>query len=220
MLTTTMVFYFFAAILLFAAFRVITAKNPVHAALYLVLAFFNSAALWMLIDAEFLAISLVLIYVGAVMVLFLFVVMMLNVSFEALREGFWRNFPVASVVGVLIALELVLILTSPFAKVGFNQLPELVDGYSNVRELGLLLYTDYLLPFELASVLLLVGIIAAISLTLRRRKNTKYQHPGQQVKVRAKDRVRIIKMAAEIEEEISVKSNAQHFTQEPTKGKV
>lgn len=220
MLMTTMMFYFFAAILLFAAFRVITAKNPVHAALYLVLAFFNSAALWMLIDAEFLAISLVLIYVGAVMVLFLFVVMMLNVSFEALREGFWQNFPVASVVGVLIALELVLILTSPFAKVGFSQLPELVERYSNVRELGLLLYTDYLLPFELASVLLLVGIIAAISLTLRRRKNTKYQDPGQQVKVRAKDRVRIIKMAAEIEEEILVKSNAQHFTQEPTKGKV
>lgn len=202
-MTTTITFYLFAFILLFAALKVITAKNPVHAVLYLVLAFFNSALLWMLIDAEFLAISLVLIYVGAVMVLFLFVVMMLNVNFEALRAGFWRHFPVAATVGVLMAVELVCILMNPFAKVGFVQLPELVEGYSNVKELGLLLYTDYLLPFELASVILVVAIIAAIALTLRRRKMTKYQDPGKQVKVRARDRVRIIKMDAVVRDPVS-----------------
>ena len=198
---TAAVFYIFAAILLFAAFRVITAPNPVHAVLYLVLAFCNSAALWMLIDAEFLAILLVLIYVGAVMVLFLFVVMMLNINFEALRKGFWRYLPVAATVGVLMALELVLILTQPFAKVGFAKLPELAIGYSNVRELGLLLYTEYLLPFELASVILLVAIVAAIALTLRRRKTTKYQNPGEQVKVRRADRLRIVEMKAVLDEQ-------------------
>lgn len=202
-MTTTVIFYFFAFILLFAALKVITAKNPVHAVLYLVLVFFNSALLWMLIDAEFLAISLVLIYVGAVMVLFLFVVMMLNVNFETLREGFWRHFPVAATVGVLMSIELIGILVSPFAKVGFAQLPQLVEGYSNVRELGLLLYTDYLLPFELASVVLVVAIIAAIALTLRQRKMTKYQDPGKQVKVRASDRVRIVKMDAVVKDHSS-----------------
>jgi NADH-quinone oxidoreductase subunit J len=196
---TTVVFYLFAAILLFAALQVITAKNPVYAVLYLVLAFFNSAVLWMLIDAEFLAISLVLIYVGAVMVLFLFVVMMLNINFEALRQGFWRHLPVAATVGVLMALELVLILTNSFAKVGFAKLPALAAGYSNVRELGLLLYTEYLLPFELASVILVVAIIAAIALTLRQRKQTKYQHPDEQVKVQRDERLRIVKMEAIVE---------------------
>lgn len=197
---TTVVFYIFSAVLLFAALRVITAKNPVHAVLYLVLAFFNSAALWLLIDAEFLAISLVLIYVGAVMVLFLFVVMMLNINFETLREGFWRYFPLAAVIGILMAIELVLILSHPFAKVGFVKLPELAAGYSNVRELGLLLYTEYLLPFELASVVLLVAIVAAIALTLRGRKTTKYQNPSVQVKVRRDDRLRIVKMDAVTED--------------------
>jgi NADH-quinone oxidoreductase subunit J len=207
---TTVVFYLVAAILLFAALRVITAKNPVYAVLYLVLAFFNSAVLWMLIDAEFLAISLVLIYVGAVMVLFLFVVMMLNINFETLRQGFWRHLPVAATVGVLMALELVLLLTHPFAKVGFGQLPDLAVGYSNVRELGLLLYTEYLLPFELASVILVVAIIAAIALTLRPRKQTKYQQPGDQVKARRADRLRIVKMEATVEQ---ASSSTQHPTQ-------
>jgi NADH-quinone oxidoreductase subunit J len=207
---TTVVFYLVAAILLFAALRVITAKNPVYAVLYLVLAFFNSAVLWMLIDAEFLAISLVLIYVGAVMVLFLFVVMMLNINFETLRQGFWRHLPVAATVGVLMALELVVLLTHPFAKVGFAQLPDLAVGYSNVRELGLLLYTEYLLPFELASVILVVAIIAAIALTLRPRKQTKYQHPGDQVKARRADRLRIVKMEATVEQ---ASSSTQHPTQ-------
>jgi NADH-quinone oxidoreductase subunit J len=209
-MVTMVVFYFFAAVLLFAALRVITAKNPVHAVLYLVLAFFNSAGLWMLVDAEFLAIILVVVYVGAVMVLFLFVVMMLDINFEALRSGFWRYLPVAGTVGVLMAVEMTLILTNKYAKVGFDTLPELAQGYSNVRELGLLLYTEYLLPFELASVILLVAIIAAIALTLRKRKNTRYQNPAEQVKAKATERVRIVKMAAEVE----VKAMLQETTQQ------
>lgn len=195
----TVVFYIFAVVLLFAALRVVTARNPVHAVLYLVLAFFNSACLWMLIDAEFLAIALVLIYVGAVMVLFLFVVMMLNINFEALRKGFWRYLPLAGTLGVLMTVEMVMILNSSAAKVGFAKLPELAADYSNVRELGLLIYTEYLLPFELAAVVLVVAMIAAIALTLRRRENVRKQVPGEQVKVLRNDRLRIVKMQAEVE---------------------
>jgi len=197
---TLILFYVFAAILLLAALRVITAKNPVHAALGLVLAFFTGAVLWMLMQAEFLAISLVLVYVGAVMVLFLFVVMMLDINFEELRAGFWDHFPLAAVVAAIMAAEMVLVLlnknTGLEDKTAVAALPQ---GVANIKQLGVPIYTDYLLPFELAAVLLLVAIIAAISLTLRRRKNTKYQNPALQVKVKKADRLRIVKMAAEVE---------------------
>ena len=197
---TLILFYVFAAILLLAALRVITAKNPVHAALGLVLAFFTGAVLWMLMQAEFLAISLVLVYVGAVMVLFLFVVMMLDINFEELRAGFWDHFPLAAVVAAIMAAEMVLVLlnknTGLEDKTSVAALPQ---GVANIKQLGVPIYTDYLLPFELAAVLLLVAIIAAISLTLRRRKNTKYQNPALQVKVKKADRLRIVKMAAEVE---------------------
>ncbi len=194
--TTTALFYVFAAILLFAAFRVITARSPVHAALYLVLAFFNASCVWMLLQAEFLAISLVLVYVGAVMVLFLFVVMMLDINIDALRQGFWNHFPVAGMVGVVIALEMAVVLMR-----GFN-LPTAkpMEGASatmpNTRLLGVEIYTNYLYPLEIAAVLLLVAIIAAIALTLRRRKDVKGQDPSQQVRARKADRLRIVKMDA------------------------
>ena len=197
---TLILFYVFAAILILAALRVISAKNPVHAALGLVLAFFTGAVLWMLMQAEFLAISLVLVYVGAVMVLFLFVVMMLDINFEELRAGFWSHFPLAAAVAAIMSAEMVLVLLNKSAgledKTAIAALPQ---GVANIKQLGVPIYTDYLLPFELAAVLLLVAIIAAISLTLRRRKNTKYQNPAEQVKVKKADRLRIVKMAAEVE---------------------
>ncbi|MBV8467712.1 MAG: NADH-quinone oxidoreductase subunit J [Burkholderiales bacterium] len=197
---TEIIFYVFAAILILASLRVITARNPVHAALALVLSFFTGAVLWMLMQAEFLAISLVLVYVGAVMVLFLFVVMMLDINFEQLREGFWKNLPVAIVVGSVMAAEMVLVLVSKFNGLDrFTDIPALPQGVSNIKQLGVPIYTDYLLPFELAAVLLLVAIIAAISLTLRRRKNTKYQNPAVQVKAKKADRLRIVKMDAVVE---------------------
>jgi NADH-quinone oxidoreductase subunit J len=176
----TVVFYVFAAVLLFAALRVITARNPVHAALYLVLAFFTAAGIWLLLRAEFLAITLLLVYVGAVMVLFLFVVMMLDVDLERLREGFWRNLPVAVVVGGIMALEMVAVLAQRYfgAATSTRVVP---PGYSNTRELGRVLYTQYVYAFEIAAVILLVAIIAAIALTLRRRKDTKGQDPARQV---------------------------------------
>jgi NADH-quinone oxidoreductase subunit J len=193
----TGLFYLFSAVLLFAAFRVITARNPVYAALYLVLAFFQAAAVWMLLKAEFLAISLVLVYVGAVMVLFLFVVMMLDINMDSIREGFWKHFPLAASVGALIALEMAAVLLG-----GFRSAEEprtlaaatQAAGYSNTRELGKLLYTEYLYPLEIAAVLLLVAIIAAIALTLRQRKDSKAIDPSVQVRVRASDRVQIVKM--------------------------
>jgi len=197
---TEIIFYVFAAILILASLRVITARNPVHAALALVLSFFTGSVLWMLMQAEFLAISLVLVYVGAVMVLFLFVVMMLDINFEQLREGFWKNLPVAIVVGSVMAAEMVLVLVSRFNGLDrFTDIPALPQGVSNIKQLGVPIYTDYLLPFELAAVLLLVAIIAAISLTLRRRKNTKYQNPAVQVKAKKADRLRIVKMDAVVE---------------------
>ncbi|MFN3544322.1 MAG: NADH-quinone oxidoreductase subunit J [Thiobacillus sp.] len=189
------IFYFFAAILVFAGLRVITARNPVHAALYLVLAFFTAAGLWMLLEAEFLAIVLVLVYVGAVMVLFLFVVMMLDINIARLREGFWDYLPIAGFVAVLLMIEMALILGGRHfgLDVMATPAPQPAD-YSNTKELGRLLYTDYVYAFELAAVILLVAIVAAIALTLRRRKDSKYMDPSEQVKVKRDERLRIVKM--------------------------
>ncbi|MBA4706875.1 NADH-quinone oxidoreductase subunit J [Aquitalea sp. FJL05] len=195
---TTVIFYILSAILLFAAIRVVTAKNPVHAVLYLVLAFFTSSGHWLLLQSEFLAITLVLVYVGAVMVLFLFVVMMLDINVEKLREGFWRNFPVAATVGLIMAFEMVLILTNPHTGLAdYKAGAALAADASNVKVLGRQLYTTYLLPFELAAVVLLVAMVAAIGLTQRSRKDTKVVDAADQVKVRSQDRVRIVKMQAE-----------------------
>ncbi len=195
----TALFYVFSAVLLFAAFRVITARSPVSAALFLVLAFFNAACVWMLLRAEFLAIVLVLVYVGAVMVLFLFVVMMLDVGAEALREGFWTHFPAAALVGVVIALEMAAVLIPGFRLSDAPVADAAALKLGNTKLLGIEVYTRYLYPLQIAAVLLLVAIIAAIALTLRRRKDSKYQDPSQQVRVRAADRVRIVKLKPEVE---------------------
>ncbi len=192
----TIVFYFFAAVLLLAALRVITARNPVHAALFLVLAFFTGAGIWLLLRAEFLALALVLVYVGAVMVLFLFVVMMLDINLERLREGFWQYLPLGAVVGVLMALEMALLLASRYG--GFTGRPaELPPGVGNTRMLGRLIYTEYAYAFEIAAVILLVAIIAAIALTLRQRKDTRRLDPAAQIRVRREDRVQLVSMTAE-----------------------
>ena len=193
----TILFYFFAAVLVMAALRVITARNPVHAALFLVLAFFTSSALWLLLQAEFLAITLVLVYVGAVMVLFLFVVMMLDINLSRLREGFWSYLPVGLLVGALVVAEMTFILWYRADLAGVPAPAPLPAGHSNTRELGLLLYTDYVYPFEIAAVILLVAIVAAIALTLRTRKPTKFMDSAQQVRVRRADRVRIVSMPSE-----------------------
>jgi NADH-quinone oxidoreductase subunit J len=190
------VFYLFGAVLLVSGLAVITARNPVHGALFLVLAFFTAAALWLLLQAEFLAIALVVVYVGAVMVLFLFVVMMLDINFERVREGFWRNLPLALVVGGIMVWEMITILAFRIWGVEPKQLP---PGYSNTKELGRLLYTEYAYAFEIAAVILLVAIIAAISLTLRRRKDSRHQDPAAQVRVRREERVRIVSMPVEKE---------------------
>jgi NADH-quinone oxidoreductase subunit J len=195
----TALFYVFSAILLFASFRVITARSPVYAALFLVLAFFNAACIWILLRAEFLAIVLVLVYVGAVMVLFLFVVMMLDVGSEALREGFWTHFPVAALVGVVIALEMAAVLLPGFRVTDAPVADATALANGNTKMLGIEVYTRYLYPLQIAAVLLLVAIIAAIALTLRQRKDSKYQNPSEQVRVRAKDRMRLVKMKPEIE---------------------
>ncbi|MBI2726656.1 MAG: NADH-quinone oxidoreductase subunit J [Polaromonas sp.] len=194
----TGLFYVFSAILLFAAFRVITARNPVHAALFLVLAFFQASAVWILLKAEFLAITLVLVYVGAVMVLFLFVVMMLDINLDGVRKGFWKHFPLAGTVGAIIALEMSYVLMG-----GFRDPPKAAAAatagqigaqVSNTKELGKLLYSEYLYPLEIAAVILLVAIIAAIALTLRERKDSKYQNPSEQIRVKSTDRVSLVKM--------------------------
>lgn len=189
------VFYTLSVILLLAGLRVITTRNPVYAALYLVLAFFTAAGIWLLLEAEFLAIALVLVYVGAVMVLFLFVVMMLDINLDKLREGFWNALPVALPVGGLMAVEMVLIVGTRYfgADKVAAPAPHPAD-YSNTAELGRVLYTDYLLPFELASVVLLVAIVAAIALTHRARKDRKSMDPAEQVLVKKADRIRILKM--------------------------
>ena len=224
----SVLFYAFSAILLFASFRVITARNPVHAALYLVLAFFQAAGIWMLLRAEFLSIALVLVYVGAVMVLFLFVVMMLDINIDSIRQGFWKHFPLAATVGAVIALELAAVLLGGFRMTEPQQAvtaqvatPAAVSAVapvdaastaadvasaadvghvvvaqvSNSKALGVALYTDYLYPVQIAALILLVGLIAAIALTLRTRKDTKTQNPGDQVRVKARDRVELVKMA-------------------------
>ena len=222
----SVLFYAFSAVLLFASFRVITARNPVHAALYLVLAFFQAAGIWMLLRAEFLSIALVLVYVGAVMVLFLFVVMMLDINIDSIRQGFWKHFPLAATVGAVIALELAAVLLGGFRMTEPQQAvtaqvatPAAVSAVapvdaasavasaadvghvvvaqvSNSKALGVLLYTEYLFPVQVAALILLVGLIAAIALTLRARKDTKTQNPGDQVRVKARDRVELVKMAA------------------------
>ena len=195
----TALFYVFSAILLFAAFRVITARSTVHAVLFLVLAFFNAAGVWMLLRAEFLAIALVLVYVGAVMVLFLFVVMMLDVNTEALREGFWRHFPLAAIVGVVIVLEMALVLIPGFDVRQAVPADAASLKLGNTKLLGVEVYTQYLYPLQLAAVILLVAIVAAIALTLRRRKDSRYTDPAQQVRVRKADRLRLVRMKPEME---------------------
>jgi len=190
----TALFYLFAATLLFAAFRVITARNPVYAALYLVLAFFQAAAIWILLKAEFLAITLVLVYVGAVMVLFLFVVMMLDIHVDSLRDGFWKHFPLAASVGALIALEMSAVLLGGFRIEVAAQAGAAVSAPPNTQQLGVMLYTQYVYAVEIAAVILLVAIVAAIALTLRKRKDSKYVNPADQVRVRARDRLQVIKL--------------------------
>ena len=197
----TFLFYAFAAVLVFAALRVVTARNPVHAAMWLVLAFFTAAAHWLMLKAEFLAIALVLVYVGAVMVLFLCVVMMLDINLDRLREGFWRYLPLGATVGVLIVFEMALVVAAKYYWSGAMPMPpDPGPGYSNTKALGRLLYTDYVYPFELAAVILLVAIVAAIALTMRRRKDTKFQDPARQVMVKRQDRVRLVSMPAEKKE--------------------
>ena len=196
--TITGLFYVFSAVLLFAAFRVITARSTVVAALFLVLSFFSASCIWMLLRAEFLAITLVLVYVGAVMVLFLFVVMMLDINTDKFREGFWTHLPVAGLVGAVIALEMALVLMRGFQlEAPAATAKDLEMG--NTKLLGIELYTHYLYPLQLAAVLLLVAIIAAIALTLRARKDSRHMDPGQQVRVKKADRVRLVKMDPTIE---------------------
>jgi NADH-quinone oxidoreductase subunit J len=196
----TILFYLFAALTVFAALRVITARNPVHAVLFLVLAFFNMSGLWLLLQAEFLAIALIMVYVGAVMVLFLFVVMMLDINIERMRQGFWSNLPLGALVGFLMVGEMAVVLTGRYF--GLESFPahEMPANYSNTKELARVLFTDYVYPFELASVILLVAIIAAVMLTLRRRKDTKGMTSSAQVAVRRNDRIRIVKMASSSEQ--------------------
>ena len=195
----TGLFYLFSAIMLFAAFRVITARNPVHAALYLVLAFFQASAVWLLLKAEFLAITLVLVYVGAVMVLFLFVVMMLDINTDSLREGFYKHLPVAGFIGALIALEMALVLMRGFQLQAPAPTAKAVE-LGNTKLLGIEIYTEYLYPLQLAAVLLLVAIVAAIALTLRARKDSKHMNPSEQVRAKKADRVRLVKLAPTIEQ--------------------
>jgi NADH-quinone oxidoreductase subunit J len=194
----TAVFYAFGAILLVAAMLVVITRNPVHAALWLVLSFFSAAGVWLLLEAEFLAIALVLVYVGAVMVLFLFVVMMLDVNFDKMRERFRSYIPVALTVGILVLVEMALVLLGGY--LGGERTvapPAAAAGYSNTKALGLQIYTDYAFPFEIAAMILLVAIIAAIALTHRRRRETKYQNPAEQVRVHRNDRLRILNIPAE-----------------------
>ncbi len=191
-------FYVFATLLIFAATMVITMRNPVHSALFLVMAFFNSAALWLLLEAEFLAITLVLVYVGAVMVLFLFVIMMLDINIARMRDGFAKYLPIAAVVAVVLAIEMVLVVgPEHFGLAQFADPVRHASNYSNTKELGNLLYTVYLYPFEIAAAILLVAIVAAIALTMRRREGTRHQKVEEQVAVKAADRVRVVKMASE-----------------------
>ena len=192
---TTVLFYVFAAILVLASLRVITARNPVHAALFLVLAFFQAAGIWMQLKAEFLSIVLVLVYVGAVMVLFLFVVMMIDIDLDKLRAGFWNYLPLASIIGGVIVLEMASVLWRSFG-VASAQAPEAANTIGQTKALGLAIYTEYIYAFEIAAAVLLVAIIAAVALTLRKRKDTKYFDPAEAVRVKRNDRLKIVKMDA------------------------
>lgn len=189
-------FYLFAAIILYGALQTVLAKNPVHATLHLVLTFCVSAMMWLLMQAEFLGITLVVVYVGAVMVLFLFVVMMLNIDIEEMRKGFWRHAPAAMVVGVLMAVALIAILVAPDTALNqFGLMKDIPADYSNVRDLGIQLYTTYMWQFELAAVLLVLGMVAAIALLHRKSTNPKRIDPADQVKVNAAEgRMRLVKM--------------------------
>jgi NADH-quinone oxidoreductase subunit J len=193
----TFVFYMLATIMVLASLRVITARNPVHAALALVLVFFNAAGIWLLLHAEFLAIALIMVYVGAVMVLFLFVVMMLDINIDRLRQGFWHYLPLGGLIGVLLVFEMSVVLGGHYFSLAEMAPPAIPADHSNTKILGRLLFTDYAYPFELASIVLLVGIVAAVMLTLRKRKDTKFMHPSDQVKVRRNDRVRLVSMPSE-----------------------
>ena len=214
-------FYILAALILCGAVKTVTAKNPVHAALYLVLTFCMSAMMWMLMQAEFLGITLVVVYVGAVMVLFLFVVMMLNIDVEEMRAGFWRNAPVAFTVGVLMAVALILILVAPDTNLAaYGAMKDIPADYSNVRDLGRQLYTVYLLPFELAGVLLVLGMVAAIALVHRKTLNPKFINPGDQVKVDAKQgRMRMVKMEAVVQQPSETAEAADAAEAEKGEGK-
>lgn len=192
----TLVFYFLSVILVFAALRVITARNPVHAALHLILAFFTCGGIWALLQAEFLAIGIILVYVGAVMVLFLFVVMMLDVNIDRIRQGFWNYLPLGAMLGLLMVLEMGLVLGSKYFQVPAAD-AAVPPGISNTKEIGRLMFTDFVYPFELASIVLLVGMVAAIVLTYRGPKKTKNTNPNQQVFVKAKDRIRVLQMPVE-----------------------
>lgn len=189
------VFYVLSFVLIASGLSVITSRNPVTAALSLVLAFFNAAGIWLLLQAEFLAIALVLVYVGAVMVLFLFVVMMLDINLDKLREGFWDYLPMAGFIGLLMIVEMVMV----FKNKPFNLVPitEPISNTSNTEMIGNTLYSNYVLPFELASVVLLIAIVSAIALTLRDRKDSKKTNPADQVAVKRQDRVRIVRMKSE-----------------------
>ena len=190
-------FYIFAAVLLFSALMVVTARNPVHAVLYLMLAFSQAAAVWLILKAEFLGLTLVLVYLGAVMVLFLFVVMMLDIRLDAVRKGFWRHVPLALVLGGLVVAELIAVLWTGFANIQAQTTSALASGSvykANTHELGVLLYTQYLYPIQAAAVILLVAMIAAIALTLRQRKDSKAINPSQQVHVNARDRLVVLSM--------------------------
>lgn len=189
-------FYLFATVLLYAAFRVITARNPVVAVLHLMLAFSQAAALWLLIQAEFLGLTLVLVYLGAVMVLFLFVVMMLDIKLEGDRWSFWKHFPLAATLGAVVALQIIAVLWVGFPNVTAPVATAAMADVSNTKSLGLLLYSEYLYPIEVAAVILLVAMIAAIALTLRQRKDSKAINPGMQVQVRASDRLVVLPMDA------------------------
>ena len=206
-------FYVFSAILLFSAFKVITARNPVHAVLYLMLAFSQAAAIWLLLKAEFLGITLVLVYLGAVMVLFLFVVMMLDINVDAMRKGFWTHFPLAAILGTIVSVQLIAVLWFGFPTPTVNELAASsamhAPDHSNTHALGLLLYSEYLAPIQIAAVILLVAMIAAIALTLRERKDSKAINPGDQVRVKAADRLVVVPMAATTQAEPAGSSKAE-----------
>jgi NADH-quinone oxidoreductase subunit J len=196
----TALFYILSAILVIAALRVVTARNPVHAVLFLVLTFFNASGLWLLLQAEFLAIALIVVYVGAVMVLFLFVVMMLDINLERLREGFWGNLWLGGPIAVLMVVEMVAVLSArSFGPEAMPVPAAPAAGYSNTKALGIAIYTDYIYPFELASVILLVALIAAVVLNLRQRRDNKQLNPAEQIAIKRKDRVRIVSMPSEKE---------------------